>query len=145
MKRRALDLGTEAEASAPPPAIPTPDAPDTTSRVKGIISTAARYESDLEARYVAARDAWTHAMRLANSGRSADMASLAIAQEAYETVMAERGRWLASARVAVPIEAPDTRHTIEIAVGQELEWRRVNAPQKSTGFFGRIKRRLRGR
>jgi len=84
-------------------------------------------------------------MHLANSGRSADMASLAIAQEAYETVMAERERWLASSRVAVPIEAPDTRHTIEIAIEQELEWRRVHEPPPPTGIFGRIRRRFRGR
>ena len=145
MKRRALDPGTAAEAPAQPRATTTSEAPDSSSRVKGIISTAARYESDLEARYVAARDAWTHAMHLANGGRLADMASLAIAQEAYETVMAERERWLGSSRVAVPIEAPDTLHTIEIAVEQELEWRRVTKPRESRGFFGRITGRLRGR
>src|SRR6188474_2137121 len=44
---------------------------------------------EADARYVAARDAWTAAMRAANSGRSADLASLAIAQEAYEAAAAE--------------------------------------------------------
>ena len=142
MKRRSSELETTASA-AQPPVTPTP--PDSTARVRGIMSAAARYEADLEHRYVAARDAWTHAMHAANSGRSADMASLAIAQEHYETIMDERERWLASARVAIPIHAPDTRRKIEVAVGQELEWRRVHAPKPPPGFLGRFWGRLRGR
>ena len=144
MKRRSSELETTASA-AQPSVTPTSSEPDSAKRVRGIISAAARYEADLEHRYVAARDAWTHAMHAANSGRSADMASLAIAQEHYETVMGERERWLESARVAIPINAPDTRHNIEVAVGQELEWRRVNAVKPPPGFLGRFWRRLRGR
>ena len=144
MKRRSSELETTASA-AQPPVTPTPTTPDSTARVRGIMSAAARYEAYLEHRYVAARDAWTHAMHAANSGRSADMASLAIAQEHYETIMDERERWLASARVAIPIHAPDTRRKIEVAVGQELEWRRVHAPKPPPGFVGRFWGRLRGR
>ena len=144
MKRRSSELETTVSA-AQPPVTPPPTAPYSTSRVRGIISAASRYEADLEQRYVVARDAWTHAMHLANSGRSADMASLAIAQEHYETIMEERERWLASARVAIPIDAPDTRHNIEVAVGQELEWRRVHAPKPPPGFLNRFWGRLRGR
>jgi hypothetical protein len=143
MTRRASKTQTKAPPKAR--ATPEPEAPDSASRVNGIISAAARYETDLEARYVAARDAWTHAMHATNSGRSADMASLAIAQEAYEIVLAERERWLASTRVSVPIEAPDTRHNLEIAVGQELAWRAVHEPPESTGVFARLRRRLRRR
>jgi hypothetical protein len=146
MKRRSSELETTASAAQPPVTpTPTPTASDSAKRVRGIISAAARYEADLEHRYVAARDAWTRAMHAANSGRSADMASLAIAQEHYETIMGERERWLASARVAIPIDAPDTRHNLEVAVGQELEWRRVHAAKPPPGFLGRFWGRLRGR
>jgi hypothetical protein len=144
MKRRSSELETTASA-AKPPVTPSAPPPDAARRVRGVISAASRYEADLEQRYVAARDAWTKAMRAANSGRSAHMASLAIAQEHYETVMDERERWLASARVAIPIDAPDTRHNIEVAVGQEIEWRRVHAPKPPPGFLGRFWGRLRGR
>jgi hypothetical protein len=144
MKRRSSELETTASA-AQPPVTPTPTPSDSAKRVRGIISAAARYEADLEQRYVAARDAWTRAMHAANSGRSADMASLAIAQEHYETIMEERERWLASSRIAIPIDAPDTRHNLEVAVGQELEWRRVHAPKPPPGFLGRFWDRLRGR
>jgi hypothetical protein len=102
----------------------------------------ASYGQDLEERYVAAREAWTHAMHAASSGRPADMASLAIAQQAYETIAAEREDWLASGRVAIPIEPPAKRHDIEIAVGQELAWRRLQQHEDRSGLFTRIRRRL---
>lgn len=102
----------------------------------------ASYGQDLERRYVAAREAWTDAMQAASSGRPADMASLAIAQQAYETVAAEREDWLASGRVAIPIEPAPKRHDIEVAVGQELAWRRVQQHEDRTGFFTRLRRRL---
>ena len=51
-----------------------------------------------------ARDAWIAAMRKANSGRSADLAGLAIAQEAYEQAMVEVERWRSGVKVAIPIE-----------------------------------------
>ena len=91
---------------------------------------------------MAARDAWKLAMRAANSGRSKDLASLAIAQQAYEEVAAEREHWLAGGRMAIPIEPDPQRHDIEVAVGQELEWRKVLHPTKARGFLGRIKDRL---
>ena len=144
MKRRMTGLETPTPA-APPSVSPTPSADESPSRVRGIQNAAARYESDLEQRYIAARDAWTQAMRVANSGRPADMASLAIAQEHYETIMGERERWLASPRVAIPIDAPDARHKLEVAVGQEIAWRRVHAPKPQPGFLGRIWGRVRGR
>ena len=104
-----------------------------------------QYGADLELRYVAARNAWTLAMRVASSGRSKDLASLAIAQQAYEDVAAEREHWLAGGRTAIPVEPDAQRHDIEAAVGQELEWRRVLHPPTSRGFFARIKGRLTGR
>lgn len=143
MNRRSSELETTASA-AQPPVTPT-NVAAIPSRARGIISAAALYEADLELRYVAARDAWTRAMHAANSGRSADMASLAIAQEHYETIMDERERWLASARIAIPIEAPDTRHNIEVAIDQEIRWRRVHATQPPPGFIGRLWGRLRRR
>lgn len=142
-KRRALELETEASAQAS--ATRTAQAPDASSRVTGIMTAEEGYEADLEARYVAARDAWTHAMRAANGRRSADMATLAIAQEAFETVIAERDHRHAGPPVAVPIEETDTRHALEIAVGQELAWRRVHEPHEPTGILHRIRRRFRRR
>lgn len=93
-----------------------------------------------------ARDAWTAAMRLANSGRAAHLASLAITQEAYEAAAAELELWRSGARIAIPIQ-PEASHSIlEAAVGQELEWRRVlHPPEKKPGLFGRLRRRLNGR
>lgn len=99
-----------------------------------------RYAQDLEQRYVDARDAWTRAMRAANSGRPADMASLAIAQEAYETVAAEREHWLSSGRAVIPVEPAPKSSEIEIAVGQGMEWRRVLEREQPRGLGARIKR-----
>lgn len=110
-----------------------------------------RTQEDVEERYVAARGAWTAAMRAAQSGRPADLAALAIAQDAYETALAEKQRWDAAPRVAIPI-VPDRPHGIDAIVGQELSWRRVHEldqehqesqsrPKGLRGLF----RRLRGR
>ena len=104
---------------------------------------------EVEERYAAARDAWTAAMRAAQSGRAADLANLAIAQDTYETALAEKRRWEASPRAAIPIE-PDRPRGIDAIVGQELARRRVHEreeqhrQQKPTGLRG-IVRRLRGR
>ena len=101
---------------------------------------------EAEAQYVAARNAWTAAMRAAASGRAADMASLAIAQEAYEHAAVERERWLSGARVAIPIEPESTTKGIDAVVGQELAWRRVHEHNgHRTGLFRRLARRLTGR
>lgn len=106
---------------------------------------------DVEERYVAAREAWTAAMRAAQSGKPADLAALAIAQDAYETALAEKQRWDAAPRVAVRIE-PDRPHGIDAIVGQELSWRRIHqleqehhqSQSRPRGLRGLV-RRLRGR
>jgi hypothetical protein len=80
---------------------------------------------EAEQRYVAAREAWTSAMRAANSGRSSDLAALAMAQEAYEEALADRQRWASSPSVPIPVgEEPPSG--LEAVVGQELSWRRVH-------------------
>lgn len=143
MKRRAAELESQHSASPPPnPPGPVADrARPARPRATGI----ADYGRELEARYIAVREAWTQAMHAASSGRPADLASLAIAQEAYETVAAERERWLATGRVAIPIQPAPSRHDIEVAVGQELAWRQVHDHQARRGLLARIRRRLTGR
>ena len=142
-KRQAAEI--ESQAPAPTPV----DHPRSDIDFAGAEHTLAgdirHYGADLELRYVAARDAWKLAMRAANSGRSKDLASLAIAQQAYEEVAAEREHWLAGGRTAIPVEPDPQRHDIEVAVGQELEWRKVLHPPASRGFLARIKGRLTGR
>ncbi len=97
-----------------------------------------------EAQYVSARDAWVAAMRRANSGRPADLASLAIRQEAYEQATAEVQRWRSAPRVAIPIESDAKRSGIETAVGQELAWRDVHQERGTSEAkgVGRLVRRL---
>ncbi|HSK94008.1 MAG TPA: hypothetical protein VLA76_08125 [Candidatus Angelobacter sp.] len=127
-----------------------PDLRHSHTRPTGIAEhRSARPQSHEEAdeRYVAARDAWTAAMRKASSGTAADLAALAIAQEAYEAALAEKERWSAVPRVAIPVE-PDPSTGIEAVVGQELSWRRVHeherAEDRPKGLRGLV-RRLRGR
>jgi hypothetical protein len=80
-------------------------------------------------------------MRAAASGRPADLSTLAIAQEAYETALAERQRWAAAPRTPIPVDA-DRPRGIEIVVGQELSWRRMheNETQQPRGVRGLIRR-----
>jgi hypothetical protein len=99
---------------------------------------------EAEGQYIAARDAWTAAMRAANSGRPADMAALAIAQEAYEAAAAERDRWMSGSRVAITIEPEDHMGGIETAVEQELRWRKVRHPHEEQSLLTRVRRRLFG-
>jgi hypothetical protein len=141
VKRRA-----SSEAEPTTPVKPETAAPRATTRTSShdAIADARRYGQELEARYVAARNAWTLAMRVADSGRTADLASLAIAQEAYEAVAAERERWIAGGPRAIPVEPESKDHNIEVAVGQELAWRRVLEP-KRPGLLARVRRRLGGR
>jgi len=142
MKRQATEIQSQRPVPAPADSgLPVPDSVSATNTLAGDIR---QYGANLELRYVAARDAWKLAMRAANSGRSKDLASLAIAQQGYEEVAAEREHWLASGRTAIPIEPDPQRHDIEVAVGQELEWRKVLHPAKARGFLGRIKDRLGG-
>ena len=102
---------------------------------------------EAEAQYVTARDAWIAAMRRANSGRSADLASLALTQEAYELATAEVERWRSGATVAIPIDSGPKRANLQAAIGQELAWRRVHASslERHPGLLSRLKRRLTGR
>jgi len=100
---------------------------------------------EAEARYVHRRDAWTGAMRRANSGRAADLATLAITQEAYETAAAELELWRSGARIAIPIQ-PDGRAGLETVIGQEMAWRRLHEQnQKGPGRLSRLIRRMYGR
>ena len=141
-KRQAAEIESQAPAPAP---VDHPRSDIGAGADHTLAGDIRHYGADLELRYVAARDAWKLAMRAANSGRSKDLASLAIAQQAYEEVAAEREHWLAGGRVAVPVEPDQERHDIEVAVGQELEWRKVLHPPTSRGFLARIKGRLTGR
>jgi len=95
---------------------------------------------EAETNYVAARDAWTAAMRASASGRPADLAALAIAQEAYEAAAAERTHWAAIGPVAIPVDTSASRRSLDIVVGQEAEWRRVKDRDPDGGFIGRVKR-----
>lgn len=103
-----------------------------------------RSRAEADERYVAARDAWTAAMHRASSGRPADLASLAIAQQAYEEATVERDRWQTGApRVAIHIEPEDERTPIDVVVGQELAWRRVHeSDHRSPSLLGRLARRI---
>ena len=101
---------------------------------------------EIEAAYVAARDAWTAAMKAANSGRTADLASLALTQEAYEAASIERARWVQAApttRTAIPVDRPGGTREIDMVVRQELDWKRVQTePPRARGFKGFVKRVL---
>ncbi len=143
----------QAETSASPDITESPSSPLARRRIEASarpttpsssFGTLSREEA--ETNYVAARDAWVAAMRGANSGRPADLATLAIAQEAYEAASAEVEQWRSGARIALPIQTDAERSGIRIAVGQELEWRRVlHHEEKQPGPLGRLVRRLTGR
>lgn len=77
-------------------------------------------------------------MRSASSGRPADLATLAICQEAYEAATVERDRWLSGARVAVPVEPEVHRAPIEVVVDQVMAWREVHEHEKPRGVLGRL-------
>ena len=101
---------------------------------------------EAEANYVTARDAWVGAMRRCKSGRAADLASLAIAQDAYELSTAEVERWRSGERVAIAIAPEARRAGLEAAIGQEMAWRRVHEVKpKEPGPIARALRRVTGR
>ena len=107
---------------------------------------APRSLEDAEQRYLTARDAWIVAMRRANSGRPADLATLAITQEAYELATADVERWRSGVKVAVPIDGGTKRAGLEALISQEMAWRRLHAtPEPKRGRLSRILRRLTGR
>ena len=143
MKRRAAELETQAAAAPQAPVVHnTPDTIGHSALAHRLVA-APHSREEAEVRYIAARDAWTKAMRAANSGRSADLASLALTQEAYEVADAERERWIGG-RVAIPVEPEAPRRNIEAAVGQEMAWRAVKHHEGPRGFLGRLKKRIRG-
>jgi hypothetical protein len=150
MKRRTT--ATDPAPASTTPHLPAPAKPLPRGRLDAVGNSALaqriagpQTREEAEERYVAARDAWTAAMRAANSGRSADLASLAIAQEAYEAAAAERERWLNGGRIATPVVTEDPRRSLETAVGQELEWREVRRQKDPKGgLLGRVRHRLFG-
>lgn len=124
--------------SAQPATAPRPPAPNPTIQTRSL--------EEAEARYVTVRDAWTHAMRKANSGRPADLASLALAQEAYEEAVADVARWRSGVTVAIPIQPEVRRAGLDALIGQEMAWRRVHeVKEKQPGMIARLIRRLTGR
>ena len=104
-----------ADAPAPPP------------------QTTPRSIEEAEARYIACRDAWTAAMRAANSGRPADLASLAIAQGAFEEATAELQAWRSGSKVAIPIQPERNTAGLQAAINQEIAWRRMHEPKPTQG------------
>lgn len=89
-----------------------------------------RSPEEAEERYLACRNEWTAAMRAAGSGKPADLAALAMAQQAYEEALAEHQRWQAGPRVAVPVQ-PDRPRGIDVIVGQEFSWRRIHEQEQA--------------
>ena len=143
MKR---DVTANRGATLPDGSAPAPTSPTAGGRAHSTLSrrlAGPRSRDDVEAAYVAARDAWAQAMRAANSGRNADMATLAIAQEAFEAAAAERARWSGATHVAIPVD-PEPKRNIEVILGQEGEWNRVHHREPSRGLAGRLKRLLGG-
>jgi len=98
---------------------------------------------EAEERYVRAREAWTAAMRTANSGRASDLAALAMAQEVYEDALADRERWASSPSVARPV-GEERPSGLEAVVGQELSWRRVHEHERRVEHERERPRGLRG-
>lgn len=144
--RRADNSRPDAPETAPGAQV-GPKAPAARNRAPSVIAprepvAPPRSTEEAEERYVVARDAWVAAMRKANSGRSADLASLAIAQEAYVMATTEVEAWRSGVKVAFTIEPEAKRHNLEAAVGQEFAWRRVHDQQeKRPGLFARLFRR----
>ncbi len=145
MTRRRIATDIQAPAPEPPIASETDAAPRPIQARMAQPFVGARSREEAEERYVAARNAWTLAMRDASSGRPADLASLAIAQETYEVAHAERERWLSGVMVAIPVE-PDRVHEreVEAAIRHELAWRVVLDQPKPEGVLTRLRRRIRG-
>jgi hypothetical protein len=84
-------------------------------------------------------------MQRASSGRPADLAALAMAQEAYESAMVELDRWRAGERI--PLEVQPMERGLDAVIGHELAWRRLHETEgrKRPGFIGRLLRRISGR
>ena len=145
--RRAADSRAEAARGSEGPAANKPSTgqrPSDSHPSNG--PTGTRSLEEAEARYVTCRDAWTAAMRAANSGRAADLASLAMAQEAYEQATAEVELWRSGAKVPIAIEPDRTHAGLQAAIGQEMAWRRMHEPKaKAGGPLARLARKISGR
>jgi len=140
---RTVDADSVADAPTAQPLARPPATSPSTGISARVIGPHSRPEA--EEGYVAARNAWTAAMRAASSGRPADMASLAITQEAYEAAAAERARWISGERDAIKVGPDTSKRGVNAAVAQELAWRRVqDAEAKQPGFLARLGRKLRG-
>jgi hypothetical protein len=147
-RRAGTDTDTDPDTQAAPAEPRGADARLAESGLtKGVTARLAGAHSrdEAEARYIAARDAWTQAMRAASSGRPADLASLAIAQESYEAAHAERERWISGVTVAIPVQPEHHDRELEAAITHELAWRVVLDPPKPEGVFTRLRRRIGGR
>lgn len=121
-----------AQTDVRPPADALPPAPQTPRSVE-----------EAESRYIACRDAWTAAMRAANSGRPADLASLAIAQGAFEEATAELQAWRSGSRVAIPIQPERNTAGLQAAINQEIAWRRMHEPKPTQeGALSRLVRKV---
>ena len=84
-------------------------------------------------------------MKRASSGRPAQLATLAITQQAYEAASAEVELWRTGVRIPIPIQ-PERTSGIEVVVGQELTWRKIHSHvEKAPGLLGRLGKRLTGR
>jgi hypothetical protein len=103
-----------------------------------------RSRTEAHEHYLNTRDAWLRTMKLASSGRPADLAALAIAQEAYEAAAAEWERWESGSRVAIAIDT-EKDASVGAVVDQEIKWRALHDHDRSSGLIGRITKRLRGR
>jgi hypothetical protein len=141
--RRASEADAGREAAAEPtaktPAIRRRPQSDSAATRP---ASAPRTRQEAEEQYVAARDAWIAAMKRANSGRAAHLATLAITQETYEAAFAEVELWRSGVRIPIPVE-PERTTGIEVVVGQEFTWRQLHThEEKKPGFLGRLRRRL---
>jgi hypothetical protein len=99
----------------------------------------ARSLKEAEQRHDAARDAWTAAMRAAASGRPADLASLAIAQQAYEEALEEREQWHSGA-VAIPIDPHVHERELNAAIRHGEAWQQVLHHEEPAKRFSGLRR-----
>lgn len=140
--------GTRARASKAAPKRVEDDLPreepSSTSGIRQRADQRAHSAEEAEQRYVAAREAWTQAMRACSSGRPADLAALAVAQEAYEEALAEQERWASGVALASIRVQPDRPSSLTGIVEQEMARRRVHEleaesqrPKGIRGFFRR--------
>jgi hypothetical protein len=144
--RRPTEPAAEASTTPPAEASARPQADHAPSTPALQTDARPRSRDEAEARYVTARDAWTAAMRRANSGRAADLASLAITQEAYELASAEVESWRSGRTIAIKVEPEKKRTNLDALIGQEMAWRRVHEVKvQKPGALGRLARRLTGR